>query len=351
MPSGSELEPRVRTVVVTVNYRTPDLVIRSIEALAPEVARHGGIYVVAVDNDSNDGSFDVIGDAIERNGWSSWASVLASPVNRGLSAGNNLGVRHALERLRTPPDYFLLLNSDARVLPGAVAALEEFLDAHPSAGIAGSQLRTPDGKVWPYTFTYPSVLGEFEAGIQSSSMSERLSRWRIASRQGSSAPVAVDWVAGASMMVRREVFEGVGLMDEGYFLWFEETDLSLQAQRSGWSTWYVPDSAVVHEFGRSTGIDVNAEASRRLPQHWFDSRRRYYLKNHGRLYAAAADFGRLAGVLSSRVRRRIRGQVDLHPPRFLGDCARNSVFVRVPWRRPDPHPTSVMPSAGGSLPG
>jgi hypothetical protein len=349
MDSGPQLAPSVRTVVVTVNYRTADLVLRSLEALAAEVAHPSGISVVVVDNDSNDGSFELISEAVARNEWGSWATVLASPVNGGLSAGNNLGVRHALERLRVAPDFFLLLNSDARVLPGAVAALEAFLDAHPHAGIAGSQLRTPDGKAWPYTFTFPSVLGEFEAGIQSRAMSERLSRWRIASRQDSREPVAVDWVVGASMMVRREVLETVGLMDDGYFLWFEETDLSRRAHRAGWSTWYVPESAVVHEFGRSTGIDVNVRASQRLPRHWFDSRRRYFLKHHGLLYAAAADLGRLTGVLASRMRRRIRGQVDLHPPHFLGDCARNSVFVRVPWRRPSGR--AVTRSAGGSLPG
>jgi GT2 family glycosyltransferase len=323
-----------RTVVVTVNYRTADQVVSSLESMAPAREADGGVEVVVVDNNSDDGSVDLLRDAVERQGWSEWVTVIASDVNGGFSAGNNLGIRQGLQRREGPPDFFLLLNSDAHVLPGAVGALVRFLDSSPSAGVAGSRLRRPNGKIWPYSFAFPTPLGEFDAGIQSRAMSERLAPWRTVLVMSDDVPTEVGWVGGASMMIRREVLEEVGLMDDAYFLYFEETDLSLRAKRAGWTSWYVPDSEVVHAFGKSTGFDPNTKATKALPSYWFDSRRRYFLKNHGRLYTLAADAARIAGVLISRVRRVVKRQDDLHPPHFLRDLARNSVFVRVPLTRP-----------------
>jgi hypothetical protein len=95
-----------------------------------------------------------------------------------------------------------------------------------------------------------------------------------------------DWVSGASLIVRREVIEQVGLMDEGYFLYFEEVDFCRRAREAGWECWYVPDSRVMHLEGASTGI--NAVAKRR-GGYWYDSRRRYFVKHFGIAGLVAAD--------------------------------------------------------------
>jgi len=99
----------------------------------------------------------------------------------------------------------------------------------------------------------------------------------------------VDWVAGASILVRREVFDAIGLIDEGYFLYFEEVDFLLRAKRAGFRTFYVPTSRVIHHMGASTGVTDEKQPPRRLPSYWFDSRRRYFLKNHGMAHALLAD--------------------------------------------------------------
>ena len=84
-----------------------------------------------------------------------------------------------------------------------------------------------------------------------------------------------DWVSGASMIVlRRSVFDEIGLLDEGYFLYFEETDFCLRARRAGWKCWYVPDSRVVHLVGQSSGLKDDAPVRGPMPRYWFASRSR-----------------------------------------------------------------------------
>ena len=139
-------------------------------------------------------------------------------------------------------------------------------------------------------------------------------------------PRQVDWLPGASMMIRQEVFRAIGLMDESYFLYFEETDFCLQARRAGWHCWYVPQSRVLHIAGQSTGVTAALERPRRLPAYWFESRRRYFIKNHGRGYAAAADVLWMLAFASWRVRRWLLRRPDPAPPWQLLDFFRHSAL-------------------------
>jgi GT2 family glycosyltransferase len=153
-----------------------------------------------------------------------------------------------------------------------------------------------------------------------------MSRWMIAPPP-SDEPVPCDWVAGASMIVRREVFEKVGLMDEKYFMYFEEVDFCLQAKRAGWQCWYVPASRVVHLVGAVSQVSDSRKHRKRRPAYWFESRRRYFLKNHGWLYAALADLAFLIGFALWRVRRFVQQKDDPDPPKLLTDSIAHSVFV------------------------
>ena len=130
------------------------------------------------------------------------------------------------------------------------------------------------------------------------------------------------------MIVRREVFESVGLLDEKYFMYFEEVDFCLQANKSGWSCWYVPTSRVVHLVGQSSGVTDTKRPPKRLPRYWFDSRRRYFLKNHGWFYAALADAAWAFGFVLWRWRRVIQRKQDNDPPQLLTDFLLNSVFLK-----------------------
>ena len=105
----------------------------------------------------------------------------------------------------------------------------------------------------------------------------------------SQVPQSIDWVPGASMMIRRTVVDSIGGFDENYFLYFEETDFCFRAKKAGFSTWYVPQSRVMHIAGQSTKLTERNAAPKRLPAYWFESRRRYFAAAHGIRYAMATD--------------------------------------------------------------
>jgi GT2 family glycosyltransferase len=134
-------------------------------------------------------------------------------------------------------------------------------------------------------------------------------------------------VSGASLLLRREVLDSVGLLDEGYFLYYEEVDLCRRAARAGWECWHEPASRVVHLGGQATGTNPT-DSVRRVPGYVLESRRRYFVKHHGVAYATVADLAWLAGHLAWRLRMRLQRRPDRAAPGVLGDFLRHSVLAR-----------------------
>lgn len=314
--------------IVIVNYRTPGLVIDCLRSLTEEVQALGDCKVVVVENASGDDSAERIGAAIRDTGWQSWVELLVVEKNLGFAGGNNAALRPMLAVPR-PPDYVLLLNPDTVIRPGAVRTLVDFLDKHPDVGIAGSRLEHPDGTPQRSAFRFPSVASEFEGGMRLGLVSKLLHR-RLVAPPVRDDEHPTDWIAGASMLVRREVFDAIGLMDERYFLYFEETDFCLRARRAGWSCWYVPSSHVVHLVGQSSGVTDVKRPARRMPRYWFESYRRYFGQNHGRVYAWLAAAAYTVGYATYRVRRRLQRKLDNDPPYFLWDFIRFNFLTPAP---------------------
>lgn len=322
-PTTVSSSNEARVLVVIVNYKTGRLVVDCLRSLAAEMATFPKARVVVVDNPSGDDSVEILEAAIRDHGWS-WASVHQAPANGGFSYGNNQAIRPALASAE-PPDFVWILNPDTTTHPNALGALVDFLETHPKAGIVGSSLEEGDGTPWPYAFRFPSFWSELNEGVRLGVVSRLLAKYVVA-REMKAVPERVDWLPGASMMVRREVFEKIGLMDEDYFLYFEETDFCLQAARADFETWYVPASRVRHIAGQSTGVTGKQNVARRLPGYWFESRTRYFVKNHGRLYGGVTDLARALGFLSWRARRALQRKPDEDPPKFLGDLLAHSAL-------------------------
>lgn len=318
----------MRLLVVIVNYRSAALCVDCLRSVAPEVAANPGTSVVVTDNPSGDDSVAAIGAAIAANGWAEWCKLVPLPRNGGFAYGNNEAIRPALAAGAEAPQYVLLLNPDTIVRPGAIGALLEFMDRTPTAGIAGSRLEDPDGTPQVSAFRFPTPLSELEGGLRLGVVSRVLKNKLVAPPVPATLePTPTGWVAGASMIVRRQVFDAIGLLDESYFMYFEEVDFCLRAARAGWPCWYVPASRVVHLVGQSSGVTDTKKATKRRPKYWFESRRRFFTRNYGFARAAAADLMWMAAFATFRVRRWAQRKPDADPEHMLRDFARNSVLV------------------------
>jgi N-acetylglucosaminyl-diphospho-decaprenol L-rhamnosyltransferase len=318
--------PLARLRVIILNYRTPDLTIACLQSLVDEVQALPGTQVTVVDNASGDGSVEQISAAIASHRWD-WVTFLPQERNGGYAFGNNAGIRPALTADQ-PPDYFLLLNPDTVVRPGALQALVEFMDKTPAAGMAGSRLEEPDGTPQCSAFRFPNVWSELDDGLRLGLITRLLAQRIVPILPVTDAIQQVDWVAGASMIVRRQVFETAGLMDEKYFLYFEEVDFCVAAKKAGWSCWYVPESQVVHYVGQSSGVTDTKRKAKRRPTYWFDSRRRFFVKNYGWTYALLTEIAWASGFSLWRLRQVIQRKPDDDPPNMLGDFILNSVLLK-----------------------
>jgi len=303
-----------RLWIVIVNYRTPDLAIECLRSLAPEVAGLRGGRVIVIDNASGDLSVEKLEAGITREGWSSWAEVMPLDRNGGFAFGNNAGIRRAL----ASPDrvaYVMLLNPDTIVRAGAIRALVDFMNAHPRAGIAGSLLENAEGGVDCSAHRIHSPLSELDSGARLGLLSRLLHRFVVSDPPRSEAHQC-DWVSGASLIMRRAVLEDIGLMDEGYFLYFEEVDFCCRAKRLGWEVWYVPQSRVMHLEGAATGIRAVAK---RRPKYWYDSRRRFFVKFYGVPGLVMADLFWAMGRTTFLFRRLLRlgGGQRAHDPKWF----------------------------------
>jgi GT2 family glycosyltransferase len=226
--------------VVVVSYNTRDLLRESLAA----VERHRGaldIETLVVDNDSRDGSAEEVAASFPQ------VRLLRNATNRGFAAAANQGMREGTGR------YLFLLNPDAAVREGTLPRLVSFLDGRAEAGAAGCRLTYADGRLQPSCASFPNLLNY---AVLSFASYDRMPRPRRPMRRlqecwTHDATREVDCVSGAAMMVRREVMEKVGPLDERFFLYGEEKDWCWRMREAGWKTLFLPDAEVVHH-GRAS---------------------------------------------------------------------------------------------------
>lgn len=313
---------RMDIAVAIVSYRTADMVAEALPPLLEELGAFARARVVIVDNASPGNDADRMQAHLEAMGAPGMVRLVRSPRNGGFAAGNNL----AFETLKADgapfPDAVLLLNPDAVMKPGALQRMAQVLAQAPRIGVTGARLENEDGSTWVAAFHFPSAMGEFARHFGIGAVQKR---WPVLAKD-MAAPGPVDWVSGAAMLVRWEMIEDIGGMDEAYFLYFEEIDYMRAAADAGWETWHVPDALVGHAAGGSTGIVDGAPKAGRMPTYWFESWSRYFIKNHGAGYARIAAALKLAGVCLGWTQRRLRGKPAGLTPHFIPDFARNCLL-------------------------
>jgi N-acetylglucosaminyl-diphospho-decaprenol L-rhamnosyltransferase len=288
------------TYIVIVNYKTADLVMLCLESISKQNNFLGAGKVIVVDNHSEDSSNEKLISFVKEKDWQSWIVILSMPINGGFAYGCNAGIRHVYANQKGAK-YIMLLNPDTLVRDGAVVALIDFMETNSKVGIAGSQIENQHGKIESSAHRFHNPIGEMLDGAQLNVLTNLFSSFDVTPQRQSIAHQC-DWVSGSCMIIRKNLIDNIGLLDETYFLYFEEVDFFYRAAKAGWQTWYVPSAIVMHIEGASTGIK---EKTRR-PRYWFESRRRYLVKQHGVLGLIASDLMWGIGRLSHNMRRLLK---------------------------------------------
>lgn len=273
--------PAPDILVSIINYRTAAM---TLEAVRSVLADTGGLAVetVVVDNASGDGSADAIADWIAAQDPPVPVRLLRSPGNTGFSGGHNQGI--AAGRAA----FYLVLNSDALVRPGCLAALLEAARADPAAGILAPRLVGEDGTVQTSCFRTIGPFSELIRAAGSAPVSAALRRYETALGPEPD-PALIDWVSFAGVLLRREAVEAAGPMDEGYFMYFEDGDYCRRIRAAGWTIRRVPEARIVHHRGGSAPVKRLAAQMKRLPPYFYAARTRHFRKTHGRLGPWAAN--------------------------------------------------------------
>jgi GT2 family glycosyltransferase len=263
--------------IVLVSWNTRDLLLACLDSLPDAVgALCADVWVV--DNGSTDGSVAAVrvwrpSDAVLP------VHVIENERNVGFAAANNQAIVASTGR------YILLLNSDTIARPGSIDRLVHFADERPQAGLVGAMLLNPDGSYQGSFADFPSLHSEL---LSASGLGERLfGRW-YPNYGPSHAQAArqVDYIQGACMLARRAAVEQIGLLDEAYFMYNEETDWCLRMRRAGWESWYAPNARIVHYGGQST-----KQVRQAMVQALYRSKVRFFRKHHGAQRAAILRAG------------------------------------------------------------
>lgn len=232
--------------IVILNYRTPDLLMHCLAALERNPLTIGTSETWVVDNASGD-------DSVQRvRANYPCVNVIEHGENRGFAAGNNRGIRECRGR------YFLILNPDTQVHPGALDRLMQFMEDTPNAGAVGGQLIGLDGEVQTSCREFPNLLAVILRGTplhrcfphNPSLQRYLLSDWNHDTLR------AVDWVLGACLLIRRQAWEAVGPLDEGFFMYYEDIDWCYRARQADWLTYYLPSAQITHHHRRESARGV-----------------------------------------------------------------------------------------------
>ena len=267
-------------MVVFTCYRAVALTIDCLHSLAPQIGDVPGTKVVICENGSGHEAVRQLCDAIEANGWGDWVMVKAIEPNRGFSGGNNAVLDEVLT-WPEPPRYLLLLNTDTIVRPAALRHLYDTMERQPSLGIVGPTLLGPDGEVHRTVFRAPSPCTEFLRAANTGLLNRLLRRDAFELTPRTEQGSEHDWASFACALIRREVFQQVGTLDEGFFLYFDDPDLCGRARRAGWGIAKCPEAEVVHLEGASNSVPEDARARKRKPRYFYAARARYFAKHRG----------------------------------------------------------------------
>jgi len=225
---------------IIVNYKTRDLLRNCLHSVHKTV--HGIVYeMIVVDNASDDSSIEMLKKEFPN------VRIIANKENKGFAAAVNQGLRIMKGR------YALLLNTDTILFEEAIAVLFSFLENHPEAAMACGQLRNADGSKQNSIGNFPTLI----TLLTNASLLEYIFPTRYPSKRHEyQSPIEIDSGIGACLIVCKEAIDKVGMLDERFFFFFEETDWARSMKTAGWKIYFVPTANIYHLQGQSIGKDI-----------------------------------------------------------------------------------------------
>ncbi len=284
-----------KIVISIINFRTPDL---TIQCVCSVLADLGGIHakVVIVDNCSGDESVAKISAWISDTKVGETVTLLQSDTNSGFSGGHNQGLS------AYKADYYLVLNSDTLIQPGFFPAILAAAAETPEAGFLSPRLEFSDGGQQTSCFRFHSPQSEMIRGANSRPVTRLLQRYNVPLQMPPN-PDQIEWASFACILLNARMISDIGLMDEGYFLYFEDVAYCWQAARAGWRISHVPRARVVHFRGGSGPVRAYQHEKKRLPAYYYASRTRFFRQTYGRWGPPLANLSWMTGRLVAHLRK------------------------------------------------
>ena len=223
----------MKLTIVIVSYNVRTFVAQCLDSVQKASEGIDGVEVFVVDNASSDDTVDYIGT------YYPWVHLIANDDNLGFSRANNIAIRQA------EGEYVLLLNPDTIVAEPTLRECVSFMDAHPQAGGLGVRMHNADGTLAPESRR--AIPSPWVSCLKMLGFTKRY----YMSHLSWDEPGRIEVVSGAFFMLRRQALDQVGLLDEDFFMYGEDIDLSYRLLKGGWENWYHP-SDIVHFKGEST---------------------------------------------------------------------------------------------------
>jgi GT2 family glycosyltransferase len=237
--------------IITISTNQRPLVQACLEAIFqhPTQAR---FEMIVVDNASTDGTSAILQSQFPE------VQIVRNQQRLGYAANNNQGMRHAMGR------YFVILNPDVKVLPGAIDGLVRFMDDHARVGLAGPKLLNTDKSLQYSCRRFSRPMHLLVRGLHLDHMvrNAQFVREAVYMDWDHDSVRDVDYITGACMVVRRAMLAEVGGLDEGFLLYFEDQDWCYRAWQFGWRVTYVPDSVMIHDHQRASARGLLSKSTR-----------------------------------------------------------------------------------------
>ena len=199
--------------------------------------------VIVVDNASSDGTVESLRNKFPE------VVVIANSQNLGFAAANNQGIE------KSQGEYILLLNPDTIVHSGSLDVLIEFMDENKDVGICGPQLLNQDGTIQSSVRCFPTFRGALyrHTVIRYLGLFKNEYKKWLMKNFDHKTKMDVDQVMGAALMIRQSIIEDIGVMDEQFFMYYEEVDLCFRIKQAGWRVVFMPEVVITHLGSQSSG--------------------------------------------------------------------------------------------------